>query len=50
MISETLHLTPDVAGVVAWARKVRAESPLGSNDAAGAQQVLADCGIDVEQR
>lgn len=46
----TIDITPDTAGLIAFARKLQREAPAGSADAATALKILAECGVDPDHR
>lgn len=43
---ETIDVTPNLAGLAAYARNILLSAPADSNDAAVARTILAQCGID----
>lgn len=47
MSDQTIDLTPNVEGVVAFARDMLRAAPPGSRDATTARKLLAECGIAV---
>lgn len=51
-MSETtsIDLTPDVTGLIAFARRIQRGAAAGSKDAATAAKILLECGIDPNLR
>lgn len=41
-----MNLTPNAGALVAYARSIQRDAPAGSKDAATAERILRECGID----
>ncbi|MGY0497115.1 hypothetical protein ACWZHB_01265 [Nocardia sp. FBN12] len=47
-MGDHIDLTPDVKGLVAFARQVLKESAEGSKSAEAAREILRDCGVTTQ--
>lgn len=49
MPEDAVDLTPDTAGLIAFARTMQRQAELGSADAATARKILIECGVNPDQ-